>query len=110
MLFGFDEHGPEIFEEALDFVEYAGVDVCDGIIVIPFPGSRMFAELDREGRILTRDWSKYDGANVVFEPAGMSAAELKKGQEWFYYRYYSPGRFMGRKVRQARNVGLVNAM
>jgi hypothetical protein len=34
--------------------------------------------MEREGRILTRDWSRYDITHVVFEPRCMPAAELEE--------------------------------
>ena len=109
MLFGMDEHKKDIFSESLDFVEYAGIDVCDGIITIPFPGSRLFAKLDQEGRILTRDWAKYDGTHAVFQPAKMTPKELEEGQKWFWYHSYSLGRTLRRKYRQVKNIGAVKA-
>jgi hypothetical protein len=46
--------------------------------------------LDAEGRILTRDWSKYDGKkHVVFQPALMSPEELLNGTEWAARQFYS---------------------
>jgi len=42
----------------------------------PYPGDELHGALDREGRMLTEDWSRFDGDHVVFEPARMSPAEL----------------------------------
>jgi hypothetical protein len=43
-----------------------------------------------QGRILTTDWSKYDGKkHCVFQPARMSPAELEAGTEWVARRFYS---------------------
>lgn len=106
VLFGFDEHDTNIFEETLTFVDQVGVDVCQPVIAIPFPGSALFDQLDREGRILTRDRSKYDGTHAVFEPKGMTAMELEVGYEWFYGEYCSLGRSVRRKWRQFQKVGL----
>ena len=49
-------------------------------ILTPFPGTRLFQRLEAEGRILTRDWSKYNSrADVVFQPKNMSSEELLAG-------------------------------
>lgn len=109
MLFGFETHDETIFQEALEFVEYVEVDVCDPIIVTPYPGSALFADLDAQDRILTRDWSKYDGAHAVFQPAGMTPEALEYGAGWFAWKYASPLRAVRRKARQVRNVGWSNA-
>jgi hypothetical protein len=48
--------------------------------------------MQAQGRILTTDWSKYDGKkHCVFAPALMSPAELEAGTEWVARRFYSPG-------------------
>jgi hypothetical protein len=49
-------------------------------VLIPFPNTPLFKRLDAEGRILTRDWSKYNGKkDVVFQPRLMSPHELLMG-------------------------------
>lgn len=50
-------------------------------ILTPFPGTRLFEELDSQGRILTKDWSKYDGHyHCVFKPDNLSAGDLEKAK------------------------------
>ena len=58
-------------------------------MLTPFPGTPLFEELQRQGRITDRDWSHYDFGHVVFEPAGMEAATLKAGHRWVLQKYYS---------------------
>lgn len=79
--FGFDHDGPEIFAETVDFVLEAGVDLPRFAIVTPFPATPLYRRLEQEGRILHRDWSRYDGQHVVFAPAAMSAERLQQGSE-----------------------------
>ena len=83
-LLGFDAHTPEIFQETLAFIKSIKPDRSFEHLVIPFPGTRLFEELDNEGRILTRDWSQYDGAHVVFTPKQMTPKELEDGTWWLY--------------------------
>ena len=45
--------------------------------------------LESEGRILTRDWERYDGQHVVFQPRGMSVDELQLGTEVAWKHAYS---------------------
>jgi len=42
----------------------------------PLPGTPLFHQLEKEGRILTRDWVKYDMMNVIFKPKHMTPEEL----------------------------------
>ena len=87
-LFGFDEHDPSIFQKTLDFVREIKVDRVFPHMVIPFPGSATYEKMEAEGRILTRDWSKYDGTQVVFQPKNMTPDQLEKGLEWFWVNQY----------------------
>ncbi|MBT3313060.1 MAG: B12-binding domain-containing radical SAM protein [Anaerolineae bacterium] len=84
-IFGFDQQDKSIFERSLEFINEVGVDVPHAVLLIPFPGTRTFSQLDTEGRLLTKDWSKYDGNHVVFQPKLMTPKELKGGQNWFWY-------------------------
>ncbi|UTW66659.1 radical SAM protein [bacterium SCSIO 12643] len=84
-LFGFDAHDHRIFDQTLDFIKDIDIDVVYPHLMIPFPGSETFNKLDTEGRILTKDWSKYDGSHAVFQPAKMSPLELEMGT-WEVYQ------------------------
>jgi len=90
IVFGFDHDEPAIFGETLDFLEAAGVQNATFNILTPFPGTRLYERLEAEGRILTRDWSKYNGrADVVFRPRLMSPEQLLAGYEYANKRFYS---------------------
>lgn len=86
-LFGFDEHDYSIFEETLKFVKELDLDEVYPHLVIPFPGSETFRRLEKEGRILTKDWSKYDGSHAVYQPALMDPEDLEHGV-WKFWKDY----------------------
>lgn len=83
-LFGFDEHTPEIFKQTMDFVKDIKIDRMIPHYIIPFPGSETFNKLDEEGRILTKDWSMYDGSHIVYQPKGMTTNQLEEGLYWIW--------------------------
>ena len=90
IMFGFDEDDVGIFRRTAAFLDEACVDVATFSMVVPMPGTQTFRQLNAEGRILTTDWSKYDGKkHCVFEPALMSPRELELGTEWVARRFYS---------------------
>jgi radical SAM superfamily enzyme YgiQ (UPF0313 family) len=90
IVFGFDHDTPAIFGETIDFLESAGVQNATFNILTPFPGTPLYRRLDEEGRILTRDWARYNGrADVVFQPARMTAEELLAGYRAANARFYS---------------------
>ena len=105
MIFGFDQHSEDIFEESLDFVADIQLDHCDSVILTPFPGTDLFSRYGREGRILTRDWSKYDCSHAVFRPAGMTPEQLEEGADRFARQYSSLGRSLKRRWNRHKNLG-----
>jgi radical SAM superfamily enzyme YgiQ (UPF0313 family) len=92
IMFGFDGDDRTIFERTLAFLERTCVDVATVSMVVPMPGTPVFRRLEAEGRILTRDWSRYDGKrHCVFRPKHMTPDELVAGTEWAARRFYSLG-------------------
>jgi len=91
IMFGFDQDDIGIFRRTARFLDDARVDVATISMVVPMPGTPTFQRLNDDGRILTTDWSKYDGKkHCVFEPALMSPSQLAAGTEWVARRFYSP--------------------
>ena len=90
IVFGFDNDTPAIFKDTLDFLEETGVQNATFNILTPYPGTPLFQRLDAQGRILTRDWRKYNGrTDVVFQPEQMSVDELLAGFRYANRRFYS---------------------
>ena len=90
-VFGMDHDTPEVFLETARLAVEARIDLPRFAISTPFPGTALFARLEREGRILTRNWELYDGQHVVFQPARMSVQELQEGTERAWRAAYSAG-------------------
>lgn len=88
-VFGFDHDTLQTFDETVDFVMDARIDLPRYAIAVPFPGTALYRRLKREGRITTEDWSLYDGQHVVFEPRQMTAAELLHHSRRAWKRTYS---------------------
>lgn len=84
MIFGFDTHTPDIFRESETFCRYIGIDEVESVILIPFPGTPLYQRLSSENRLITQDWSKYDGANPVFTPTHMTPEQLEQGSTQFW--------------------------
>jgi radical SAM superfamily enzyme YgiQ (UPF0313 family) len=90
IVFGFDHDTPGIFKNTIEFLETAGVQNATFNILTPFPGTPLFRKLEAEGRILTRDWRKYNGRDdVVYQPRRMSEADLLAGFRYANERFYS---------------------
>ena len=89
IIFGFDEDTPDVFEESYKAIQEWGVDAMEFNILTPYPGTAIYERFEREGRILTKDWSKYSQAHVVFKPKNMTPEELQEGYAWITKKFYS---------------------
>jgi len=88
-MFGFDTDKPDVFKTTLNTINSWDLDRAAFAILTPFPGTELFNELEREGRILTKDWSKYNLRNVVFKPKNFSVEQLLNGRNSLAKEYYS---------------------
>lgn len=78
-VFGFDTDDESVFDRTVEFVIRAKIEVPYFSILTPYPGTRVHERLDREGRILNRDWSLYDTGHVVIRPKLMTPDQLLEG-------------------------------
>ena len=99
-VFGNDADTKESFAQVKDFVLDAGIELPRFSILTPFPGTPLFKNLEKSGRILTKDWSLYDGQHVVFEPLKMERQELIEGHEKIWKEVYSYSSIFKRNKRQ----------
>jgi radical SAM superfamily enzyme YgiQ (UPF0313 family) len=90
IIFGFDEDTPDIFDTTIDTINDWELDVLEVNILTPYPGTPLYNRLDKEGRILTKDWSKYNQVEVVFQPKNMIPEELMDGAKKVAKEFYSP--------------------
>jgi radical SAM superfamily enzyme YgiQ (UPF0313 family)/anti-anti-sigma regulatory factor len=90
MIFGMDEDDDSVFPTTIEFLEKNRVELTLFNILTPVPGTRLYASLEEEGRIIDHDWSHYDGRHVVFRPRKMSPETLRDGFFWAFHRLYSP--------------------
>jgi len=80
-VFGFDYEKKDVFEQTLEFIMRGRLDCVELRILTPFPGTRLYERLLREGRLFVRDWwlRGYPPDTLLFQPKGMTADELING-------------------------------
>ncbi len=97
-IFGFDEDESDIFERTIQFVQKNNVELPAFSILTPFPGTPLQSRLEKEGRIIDRNWSHYDMSHVVFKPRGMTVQELQDGYLWAQKYICAPRSILKRLV------------
>jgi radical SAM superfamily enzyme YgiQ (UPF0313 family) len=90
-ILGYDFDTKNSFDELIDFVRESKLLMPLINILTPFPGTKLFDRLDKEGRVLHKEWSRYDGKNVVFSPLNMTSDELSDGYRRVIKDVYSFG-------------------
>ena len=58
----------DIFDNTLQAIYDWGLDEASFSIVTPYPGTRLFDRLKKEGRITNYDWSNYAEGRVNIKP------------------------------------------
>lgn len=93
---GMDTDTPDSIRATVSWAKHAGVSSAQFLILTPFPGTRVYSELQQQGRILFTDWSLYDGHHVTFQPALMTPVELQSLQLEAHDSFYSRRRACAR--------------
>jgi radical SAM superfamily enzyme YgiQ (UPF0313 family) len=84
-VFGMDGDGPDVFDRTVEWAIEQGVETATFHIMTPYPATALHTRIAAEGRILHSDWNRYDTRQAVFQPRGMSIAQLEEGY-WRAYR------------------------
>ncbi|UCH72236.1 MAG: DUF4070 domain-containing protein, partial [Thermoplasmatales archaeon] len=101
-IFGFDTDATEIFNLTSDFIRKSNIDVPIFNILTPYPGTPIYYRFEKEGRILTKDWSKYTLNNVVFQPKNMTKEELLSGTINMHKEFYSTSVTFKRTIKSLK--------
>ena len=87
-VFGMDDDDHDVFRRTVDWAIESGITTATFHIQTPYPGTRLYAQMDQQGRIATRNWDLYDTRHVVYRPARLSADEIEAGYNWAYRAFY----------------------
>jgi radical SAM superfamily enzyme YgiQ (UPF0313 family) len=88
-LIGRDQDDEGTADRMLDFARKSGIRKAEFAIYTPYPGTPAWQELNYQERILSRDWSRYNDANVVFQPAQMSPDALQEAYLYLWKEFYA---------------------
>lgn len=78
ILLGLDNHTEDFIKRFIDFLLEINLDLAEFTILTPFPHTKIWEQLESEGRIFDRDWNHYNAGNVVYQPRHMSPETLQQ--------------------------------
>jgi radical SAM superfamily enzyme YgiQ (UPF0313 family) len=86
-IFGFDDEEESVFERTVRFAQKTRLETAQFDYLTPYPGTAFGDSMDKAGRILSKDWTRY-GYEMVYEPKSMTIEAMKTGHDrawrWFY--------------------------
>lgn len=92
-IFGFDFDKEGIADELLEFCHQSKIESVSCQILTPYPGTRLFGQYEKEGRLIARDfpadWARYDTTQVVYKPKLMSVERLYEEASRFRKGFFS---------------------
>jgi radical SAM superfamily enzyme YgiQ (UPF0313 family) len=97
-IFGFDHENKDVFDQTFEFSIKNRLDCVELRILSPFPGTRLYSRLLKEGRLFVPDWwlHGYPPDTLLFQPKGMTAEELIEGFISLNQQTYSLGSIVKR--------------
>jgi radical SAM superfamily enzyme YgiQ (UPF0313 family) len=101
---GFDHDRKDVFARTAEWIEENRLECATFHILTPYPATPLFRQMERTGRLLHRDWTRYDTAHAVFRPNHMSAEELEEGYQWIYSRLFSHASIWRRRPEDGQAV------
>lgn len=79
-IYGLDSDTADDVRRRTDYIIRSSVDVTQASILTPLPGTRLFSNFSRDGRLLVtrfpEGWKHFHFTDVVYRPARMSPDEL----------------------------------
>ncbi|MDR1416435.1 MAG: radical SAM protein [Prevotellaceae bacterium] len=92
ILLGLDNQTEDDVKRLIDFLLEIDLDLAEFTVMTPFPHTKGYDDLLRQGRIFDFDWNHYNAGQVVFHPKHMTAERLQElyGYAWeAFYRHES---------------------
>jgi radical SAM superfamily enzyme YgiQ (UPF0313 family) len=95
---GFDQDTEETFEHLFQFIDENMLHEISISILTPYPGTELFKQFRREGRLTTLDYGRYSDLswNVNYHPRNLSPQQIRQGITKLLDRVYSKEMFLKR--------------
>lgn len=100
-IYGLEHDKSTTFAATVEWAQRRAIEAANFSVLTPYPGTRLCAHMDKEGQVLTKDWSQYHALTdrVLFRHKTLSAETLLEGTAWSWLKYYSLPAILGRIVK-----------
>ena len=101
---GLDNDTEAVFDQQYEFITRTRLEAFLISVLTPFPGTHLTKRLEKEERILSKDWSKYDMSTVVFQPKNFSPELLQRRYNELNHSLYSLSSIARRTIKPRKNI------
>lgn len=88
ILLGLDNQSEDDCKRLIDFLLEIDLDLAEFTVMTPFPHTKGYDDLYRQGRIFDFDWNHYNAGQVVFQPKQMSPEKLQDLYDYAWKTFY----------------------
>jgi len=88
ILLGLDNQSEDDIKKLIDFLQDINLDLAEFTVMTPFPHTKAWDDMYRQGRIFDMDWDHYNAGQVVFTPKNMSAERLQELYDYAWKTFY----------------------
>jgi radical SAM superfamily enzyme YgiQ (UPF0313 family) len=89
MMVGLDGDDEKSFSRTLDFLVRNKITFLKLFTPCPYPGTKYYSDMEKAGRILTKDWNRYDYGSPLIQPTHMTPDRMMQGFNALYSDFYS---------------------
>jgi radical SAM superfamily enzyme YgiQ (UPF0313 family) len=86
---GFDEDDEESLKKTVEMSRRSKLDFACFNFLTPLPGTIVYDQFDKDGRLTNKNWADYNMANLVFRPARVTTEVLEKMVKKAWLEFYS---------------------
>lgn len=88
ILLGLDNQTEDDIKRLIDFLLEIDLDLAEFTILAPFPHTKAYDDLMRQGRIYDHDWDHFNAGQVVYQPKHMTPERLQELYDYAWKSFY----------------------
>lgn len=88
ILLGLDNQTEDDIKRLIDFLLEIDLDLAEFTVLAPFPHTKAYDDLLRQGRIFDKDWDHYNAGQVVYQPKNMTPERLQELYNYAWKTFY----------------------
>lgn len=88
ILLGLDNQTEDDIKRLIDFLLEIDLDLAEFTVLAPFPHTKAYDDLMRQGRIFDHDWDHFNAGQVVYQPKHMTPEKLQELYDYAWKSFY----------------------